>query len=376
MVTMSAIEIARQRAEQQQGGGGNAVFFSLKEGESKILRFLNGLAPTYIVSHKCGLSMVDIQVKHFDEAASAGTQVLCPACGEPLAATDIIGSRHDVYVADVHNYFPTSEADKRTSFMCLASPTNASRGYVPATEAGDPLYACPACACQYNISKQTGKPKMPAMRLYGVAVEREGILANEVRNGVPTPVLKDIKDVYEEIDGVMQPKLVIVNMGWKNFWSKLSNWDQTAERSICNYDWKISRVGSGLDTAYDIQCLNDAMPTVTDMSVYEQFMPDIESMLRGMGTPEFYHKKGYSVPGYVPKQAEGQTAGAVAMQNMAQQVQQMPQAAPVYQASDTPMQNPVAPQPHQIPTAIPQAVPQQIQTGVGNDWSVVQNQLR
>ena len=345
---MNPIDMARQRAEQGGKSGGSAGFFSLKEGESTILRFVTGMVPTYLVKHQCGLSMVDIPKDRFEEAAAAGASVVCPACGMPLAETDIIGAREGVSCADIHNFFPTSEADKRTNFTCLGSPLNARYGYVPTDGQGNPMYQCPACSCQYNRNKDTGKPRMPSMRVYGVAVEREAVMATENVNGIPTPVVKEVRDVMTEVDGQVVPKLLIVNMGFNSFWSKLSNWSPDYSRCICNYDWRITRLGSGLQTVYDIQCINNDSPTPLDPTVYEPFMPDIEGLIKGMGTPQFYVKKGYAVQGYVPEDAQQpvQAYGAVSQESFRQQAQSYPQYQP------------------------------QPQYQGGNDWSVVQNQFR
>ena len=351
MMNMNPIDMARQRAEQSRGGSATE-FFSLKEGESTILRFLSGMVPTYLVSHQCGLHMVDIPKDRFEDAAASGSHVICPGCGMPLSETDIVGMRAGVVCADVHNFFPTSEADKRTNFTCLGSPLNARYGYVPANGAGEPLYQCPACACQYNRNKDTGKPKMPTMRVYGAAVEREAITATEMVNGIPTPVVKEIRDVMVETDGVLHPKVVLVNMGFNNFWSKLSNWSPDYSRCICNHDWRITRLGAGLQTSYDIQCLNNDAPTSLDPSLYEPFMPDIDAIIKGMGTPQFYVKKGYAVAGFNPEPAEQQSAASSA------------QAAVTAAAF---AQRAMGAQP--VPA-------QQPQVGYGNDWSVVQNQFR
>lgn len=359
MNNLNPIELAKQRSEQQQRGNSSTEFFSLKDGESAILRFVTGMVPTYIVRHECGLNMVDIPQDRFNEAAAAGISVACPMCGKPLEATDIIGARQGVLCADTHNFFPTSEADKRTNFTCLASPMNARFGYVPADEHGNPLYQCPACSCMFNRNKDTGKPKMPAMRVYGVAVERTAVVETEIVGGIPTQVTKDIKDVMVESDGKLVPKLVIVNMGFNNFWSKLGNWCPDYSRCICNYDWRIARIGSSLQTSYDVQCLNGDRPTPLDPDVYAPYMPDIEGLIKGMGTPQFYVKKGYAVPGYVPPE---ESQGASASASSAQQA--VSQAA--FRQQYQPQQQFVR---QDIPTAVPQV-------GSGNDWSVVQNQFR
>lgn len=351
MLNINPIDIARQKSERQ-GGGGNAQFFSLQEGESTILRFLTGMVPTYMVRHDCGLN-TEMKKELFEEARVAGAAVSCPGCGQPLVEANIVGERDGVLVADVHNYFPTSDADKRTTFVCLASRSNAMFGHVPADADGNPMYQCPACSCQFNRNKDTGKPKAPGMRVYGVAVERVGITSTEMVNGIPTPVVKDVRDVMVEDGGKTHPKVVIVNMSYSNFWSKVQSFDPTYTASICNYDWRVTRIGSGLSTTYDVQPLDTMHPTMVDMSAYAEWMPDVAGLIKGMGDPEYYVKRGYAVPGYVSQGNEPQqtVAGAAA-----QAIQQAAFGQPAQQVS-------------------PQPMPQQIQQGGGSDWSFVQNQF-
>ena len=370
---MSAVDLAKQRAEQQQGGG-NAVFFSLKEGERAHLRFLTGMVDSHVISHSCGLNLYDFPTRKWDDIVTAGQQPLCPNCNQPLTEADIQFDRSEHMIADLHNYFPTSEADKRASFVCLASEVNASRGWVPADPNGNPLYQCPACSCTFNRNKDTGQPKKPTMRLYGIAVVRDVVYSQQMVNGVMVKTATDVRDVMVEENGQVHPKIVVVQMSWTNFWSKLASFDSSYEQSICMYDWSIIRSGSGLSTSYDIQRASNT-PSVVDPRQYEEWMPDIAKLLQGQGNPSYYVKKGYQVPGYVPpEQAQQNAAGTAqaAIQNAAmgvpqQQYQQPMQPAQQYQGGipqAAPMQE--TPQPQPMP---------QVAQGGSNDWSVVQNQF-
>lgn len=369
---MNPIEMAKQRNEQQRSGG-SAAFFALKDGESVVLRFLTGMVPSRVVSHQCGLKNVDIKEDDFETAATTGQQVLCPGCGLPLTEADVVAHRPGVWAADVHNYFPTSDANKRSNFTCLASHTNAMYGYIPTNQDGTPMYQCPACTCQHNYNKKSGKYKQPSLAVYGIAVERQLVEETEIINGVPTPVVKDSRDVMVEEDGKVKPKLLIVNKGYQSFWSQLGNWSPDYSRSICNYDWRITRHGEGLETSYDIQCLNASNPTTVDISEYKEFMPDVEAIIKGMGDPSFYHKKGYAVPGYQPPDEAAQTTAGTAQESMHQAVQQMQagQGIPTMQQQAVPAQV----QQMQAAQPVQQAIPTAPQTGAGNDWSVVSGQF-
>ena len=365
---MSAVELAKQRAEQSGGNGGNATFFSLQEGEKKYLRFLTGMVDYHVVSHSCGLNLFDYKKGTWDELLAMGQQPLCPNCGQPLSDSDIQYERNEHAIADLHNYFPTGDGSgNRTTLVCLASPVNASRGWIPVNDAGEPMYQCPACSAQCNRNKQ-GQPKKPSMKLYGIAVEREVVMGTEMVNGMMVPVVKSVQDVMVEDDaGNPHPKVVVVQMSWGNFWQKLSTFDPSYEQSICSYDWAVQRIGSGLNTDYDLQRI-DNMPSIVDARQYADWMPDVPAIVKAQGSPEYYAKKGYQVSGYVPQGTLPNAAGTAqaALQNAAMGVAQQPvvqyQQQPIPQAQ--PMQG----------MGVPQPMPQQAQGG-SNDWSVVQNQF-
>lgn len=359
-MNMSPVEMAKKRAEQQSSSS-NASFLSLKEGESVILRFLTGMVPYYIVNHSCGIALADIKKEKFDEAAVAGTVVTCPGCGAPLTDADIVAARPEVLGAELHTYFPTAEDGGHTTFTCLGSEANAMYGFVPADEGGNPLYRCPACSAKANMDKN-GNPKRPSFRLYGVAVQRDGVMETEIVNGVPKPVMRGLRDITVEDGGMVKPKLLIVNMGWNNFWSKLAMMDQTYQNSICMYDWRVTRIGSGMQTTYDIAKVTDD-PMPVDYRQYEQFMPDVKGMISSMGQPSFYVKKGYAVAGYVPEQPQAANTAASAAQQM------MAQAVPQYQQQ---YQQPMQQYGYQ---PMPQQMPQQVQSEQGHEWSVVQGQF-
>ena len=371
-LNMSAVEMARQRAEQQ-GGGGNLNFFKLDEGQKTYLRFLTGMVDYKVVSHSCGLNMYDYRKEKWDEESAAGAQHLCPNCGQPLTDENVMYDRPEPLLADLHNYFPTSDVNKHASFVCLASETNAAVGIVPADENGHPKYQCPACACQHNKRKEDGKPKRPTLRMYGIAVERQVEMGQEMVNGIMTPVVKGVSDVMVEEDGKKHPRIVIVQMSWNNFWQKLSNFDNSYENSICLYDWAVQRNGSGLNTSYDLQPVNQGAPNIVDMREYAEWIPDVKKLLSSQGDPKYYVQKGYQVIGYVPEGAPAQNAAGTAqaaLQNAGMPVQQ---AAPAYNGVPQQAQQAIPVSQPMQPQAIPMA-PQAAQGG-SNDWSVVQNQF-
>ena len=73
MLDFNPFEQARQQSEVQgQGFGGSTSWFGLKDGETKYLRFLNGLVDYVTVSHSCGVTLVDIKKTEFEAAKAAG----------------------------------------------------------------------------------------------------------------------------------------------------------------------------------------------------------------------------------------------------------------------------------------------------------------
>ena len=348
---MSAFDVAVQRAERQ---GGNASFFSLKDGETKTLRFLTPLDDCYAIEHSCGLK-ADIHKREYDGAIEAGATFPCPNCGQPVTSEHILYERKGVIGADSHNFMPCpAEPDKKASFICLASQTNADFNNVPKNEMGAPAYQCPVCSSAANINKQTGQPRKPAYRLYGIAVEREVVMGSELIDGMMTPVAKDAKDMM--VDD--HPKVVIVEMSYSAFWNNLHKFDPSHTQSICNYDWRITRTGAGLNTDYSFQAVGN--PSIVDVRAYEEWIPDVHALIKGRGTPEYYAKKGYAVPGYTPQAQEGAAAVSQAQ-------------ATLNQVAQPPMQQVAQAQPAQPVQPMQQAMP--AQTATGNDWSVVQGQF-
>lgn len=374
MMNLSPIEIAKQIAARQQGGG-QSRFFSLQDGESKVVRFLTGLEASYVVSHGCGVSMIDIPKRAWDEAESVGAAVNCPQCGQPLTRENIDFERPSVEGVHMHRFVQTSDPNVKGNFACLGSVENAMLGITEATPDGQPMYQCPICSSPQNLNKN-GQPKKPSYRLYAVAVERDVKQEVRVINGLNTPVTVGVQDVYEtEDDGQTHPRVVIVEMGWKGFWSKVAAYGFD---SICYYDWRVTRMGSGLDTTYEVQPMNPEKPDVVDMRQYQQWMPDVRAMLQGLASPDYYVKKGWSVPGYVGQSA---APGASAAQGMVQQAAQQyaqpaPQVSPAVQEPQGYQQAPQGyPQAAQGYQQAPQGYQQQ-PTGGMNGWDVVAGQVR
>lgn len=311
MLNLSPVELAKQAAASRNSDFGPQIgFLKLEDGEPKVIRLLTAFKPAYVVSHSCGMRHVDIDKESFDAAMQRGEAFPCPNCGAPLTQSDIEAERPIVEGAYMHRFIQTSDANKKANFVCCGHPQNALMDIIETDDSGAPKYPCPICA---STDKNGDHPKTN-IRLYGVAVEREVKIEIQNVNGIQTPVVVGTRDVVEVgDDGVERPKVVIVDLPYQSFWSKLYDISPDFSLSICYFDWQITRTGSGLDTKYTVNRLKD-IPEAVDFAPYKDMMPDIKGMLRAWGKPKYYNDRGWAVHGYVPETSvsEGTAAAAAA----------------------------------------------------------------
>lgn len=329
---LNPIDVAKQNAARSEGNFVKSNYFSIADGETKYLRFLTGACQTKVISHSCGATLIDIPTEEWDAAIAAGQRPVCPQCGQPLNDSDVQYERPLIAGAFMHRFVQTSDANKKANFVCLSSLDNARFDNVPHDEASNPLYECPICSSKSNLNDK-GNPKKPSYRLYAVAIEREIQQVTEMINGIPTPVIKGAADVMvTEEDGTQHPKVVLVDMGWKSFFEPIFARFNDVPQSVCYYDWRITRAGSSLDTTYTVDPLNIEAPSVVDMREYQEWIPDVHAIIKGMGSPDYYVARGWAVPGYVQQNAEQSAPQQAAnvMQQAAQQVS-APQPAPIPQ---------------------------------------------
>ena len=327
MLNLNPVELAKQAATRGGDYGPQVGFLKLEDGEPKVLRLLTAFTPSYIVSHNCGMQHVDIDKEAFDMAMQYGESFPCPNCGQPLTQSDIEAERPIVEGAYMHRFVQTSDANKKANFVCIGHPQNAQMDVIEKNDDGSPKYQCPVCA---SVDGKGNHPK-PVIRLYGVAVEREAQIRVQNVNGINTPTVVGVTDVMEVgEDGIERPKLVIVDLPYQSFWSKLYDMSPDFSLSISYFDWQVTKTGSGLDTKYTVNRMKDT-PEATDFAPYKDIMPDIKGMLRAWGKPNYYTDRGWAVQGYVPESSasEGTAAaasafaGIVTAQQPVQPVQQL-----------------------------------------------------
>ena len=355
MLDFNPFEQARQQSEVQgQGFGGSTSWFGLKDGETKYLRFLNGLVDYVTVSHSCGVTLVDIKKTEFEAAKAAGKQISCPGCGQPISDADVQYERPGVIVADMHRWVLCGT--ERRNFVCLDSMLNARQGLIDTNQDGTPKWKCPIDNMPSNLGKN-GKPKRPSMRGLASAVERQAQYQQVNVNGRMTNQLIGMQDVMVTDDnGDTHANVVAVEMSFSGFWQQIYSALGSSDysRSICDYDWMVTRMGSGMDTKYTVQMVSPD-PSPVDMREYEQWMPDMRGFASGMGNPAWYVKQGIAVEGYVNEAAQREAPQAVP-QGYVPQTQQ-----PVYQQPQQPAYNPQPVYQQAAPQAVPQAAPQQYQ---------------
>ena len=296
-LNFSVFEAAKQRA-QESAGGGDLNFFNLKDGESKTIRFLDGLKDTVVVSHSCGLEMLDIDARDWQAAKDSGTPYLCPMCGQPLSDDDVLYERPSVIAADMHNYVMCGDGN-RGKFVCLGSKLNADMGIIPTDDNGMPLHECPVCSHPSNRNKQ-GNPKRPVTRILALAVEMEVMYEQRNVNGRIQQVPAGIRDVVTD-EGA--PKIVMVDFGYNNFWSVVeAAVGGINGEAITDYIWRVTRIGEGTSTKYDVQRVNSE-PQPVDRRLYEDGMPDLKRYLSSMASVDRFAEKGFPVGG-APKPAQ------------------------------------------------------------------------
>lgn len=295
----------QELSQQNSGNRSNMQFFNIKAGERTTLRFLNGLTTYVIVQHKaCGAQPVEIEKAAWDEAIAAGQPLTCPSCGQPLAASDILYERPALILAAVHSYIPDPTSGRPMEFVCLSNPDNAKQGLVPTDDAGNPLYTCPIDNAPCNKNER-GSQKRAGERGFALAIERECQM-DQMGN-----ITRVADKMVTEDDGTTHPRIVLVEQGYKNFWSKLyaalSRWGFA--KSICSYDWDVQRLGAGTATDYNLMMLTGVdAPSYVDMNQYAKWMPDLKRFVSAKGSPSYYASHGYPVPGYVAPQKQPSTA--------------------------------------------------------------------
>lgn len=159
-------------------------------------------------------------------------------------------------VVDQHQMIPTkgkpadSKAEKWPEKMgCVCRNTKMA--------GGQPMYG-DCYICEFMVGKlQIGKEKLkkPSARSWALACLREEVIENGQRVGLrdKTREVERKKQGSEETETVIEKAIVVVNMGYKNFFSILEGFYGYFGGTILDQDFWIKRSGkTANDTTYQI----------------------------------------------------------------------------------------------------------------------------
>jgi hypothetical protein len=187
-------------------------------------------------------------------------------------------------------------------------------------EAFQGIYAdCYICDLPVMNPHDANKPLKPAVRVWALAVEREPVVENGVTLGYRNVMVDvDVKDEKGESTGKTekQIKIVLVNMGMKNFFSGLQGiYGLLQPNSVCTRDMVIKRTGSGINTDYQIIPLDpipDHVPGSDSWKKYEDAIVaqgiDLEKIVAERASDEYYARF-FDPTKTAPAQNSGGSAG-------------------------------------------------------------------
>jgi len=218
-------------ASQQSAGFARTTFFSLKDGDSAVIRFLTDADPTEV------------------------------APGQLAGGWITVLQHQNVQTKPAPTGFKGNWPGHMTA-ICRAQNL---------TEIGieSPFADCALCM---SGSKQT-------QRTWALAVLRE-----EVREGGRTTGFRDMTRevvVKEGQPPVTEPAIVVINLGRRNFFGPISGW-YGRNGTVLDRDFAVTRTGDGLDTLYGpigldpIGTADGRVFDLRDPKFMARYLPDVE----------------------------------------------------------------------------------------------------
>jgi len=192
-------------------------------------------------------------------------------------------SADDIIFVDIHEFIQSHDGKKR-SYVCREN-------------FGE---ECELCARPFG-SKQPPE----AMRRevgYGVVVLREPKFTKDPETGRnvrvfagseenPYPEHRDAVVEYELDDKMVKaPYVAIINQGIR-FWGQIAVHSSRMDNqgiSLPDRDFEIIRMGKGTQTTYSV--IPAYGVAINDLGKYNQYLPDIEGLLKRMGSQEYYDR--------------------------------------------------------------------------------------
>lgn len=189
----------------------------------------------------------------------------------------------DILFVDMHEFVPSADGKKR-SYVCRE---------VFGSE-------CELCNRPFG-SKQTPETMRREVG-YGVVVLREPKFSKDPETGRnirvmggtsenPYPEHRDAVVEYESEGKMLKaPHVAIVNQGVR-FWGQIAVHSTRLENqglNLTDRDFEVIRMGKGTQTTYSI--IPAYGITIDDLSKYNPYLPDIEGLLKRMGSQEYYDR--------------------------------------------------------------------------------------
>ena len=192
-------------------------------------------------------------------------------------------SADDIIFVDIHE-FVTSHDGKKRSYVCREN------------------FGAECELCKRPLGSKQPPETMRREVGYGVVVVREPKFTKDPETGRnvrvfagseenPYPEHRDAVVEYEE-DGkpAKAPYVAIINQGIR-FWGQIAVHSSRLENqglSLVDRDFEIIRMGKGTQTTYSV--IPAYGVAINDLGKYNPYLPDIESLIRRMGSQEYYDR--------------------------------------------------------------------------------------
>jgi hypothetical protein len=232
-------QAAEEAAKKVQSGGNRNKFFSLKEKESAVIRFIDD--------------------------------------GDPETGWISVGQ---------HAYVPTKGPDENVSDEAKEKWPQRAGAVCRHDDAFSGMYR--DCFICDQMTKEDGKPYFPSIRLWARAVLREPVLGTQehVDAGQIKPHMIGKVVGYDDVyvtdgeTGQQRPEVVILNFGLKNFFGTMQGY-YDVNGTVLDRDFHVTRKGQGKDTDYSIIARDPIYDQETG-AVYDLRDPEIRAQYEGI----------------------------------------------------------------------------------------------
>jgi hypothetical protein len=192
-------------------------------------------------------------------------------------------SADDIIFVDIHEFIPSFDGKKR-NYVCREN------------------FGADCELCGHPFGSNQASEAMRREVGYGIVVLREPKFTKDPETGRnirvqggssenPYPEHRDAIVEYEE-DGkpVKAPYVAIISQGIR-FWGQIAVHAKRMDDqgiSLPDRDFEIIRMGKGTQTTYSV--IPAYGTAINDLGKYNPYLPDVESLLRRMGSQEYYDK--------------------------------------------------------------------------------------